>query len=99
MDTKVSVLLLIACSSTFSPALGSDHTDDYMFSTTLNQDPEYVLHWSVDLEEEEIRFAMDVDSSGWIGLGISENNQMTDSDVITAWIDNQGDVQLQVSRK
>ena len=96
MGTK-GILLLTAFLFTLSPVLGSDNTDDYMFSTTLNQDPEYVLHWSVDLEEEEVRFALEVESTGWIGLGISENGQMIGSDVFTTWIDDQGEVQLQVS--
>ena len=72
--------------------------DKYSFSMVLNHDPSYVLHWSVDVTSREVSFAVNASSRGWVGLGISKTGQMIGSDVATAWIDDIGKAQLQVTR-
>lgn len=67
----------------------------YSFHLTLNERPRYMLYWSVDLAKKEVSFAVDVNALGWVGLGLSKNGQMIGSDVVTAWITDDGMPQLQ----
>lgn len=76
---------------------GSDLHAKYSFSVVLNHDnPSYILHWSVNLNTKEVSFAINSSSQGWVGLGLSKTGQMIGSDVVTAWIDDNGEPQLQV---
>lgn len=60
-------------------------------------DADYILHWNVDMQNEEITFAVNVSTTGWVGFGISPNGQMPGSDVVIGWVDNSGQVFFQVS--
>lgn len=99
MTTAVSIAILAAV---LAVCWGDHPIDDgglhanYSFSTILNHDPSYVLQWSVDLSKEEVSFAVNVSSQGWVGFGLSRNGQMIGSDVVTAWITDRGQPQLQV---
>lgn len=89
-------VILAALLTVAQSDLSSHLQDEYSFSMVLNHNPSYTLHWSVDVDREEVRFAVDADSQGWVGLGLSRTGQMIRSDVVTAWIDNDGKAQLQV---
>ena len=69
---------------------------EYRFSAVLADD-DYTLHWNVDLEGKEISFAINVLTTGWVGFGISPNGQMPGSDVVIAWVDDNGQVSFNVS--
>ena len=73
-----------------------DLNTEYRFHTNL-ADAEYVLHWNVDMQNEEITFAVNVSTTGWVGFGISPNGQMPGSDVVIGWVNNSGQVFFQVS--
>ena len=49
------------------------------------------MYWSFDSEMETISFAVRVQTTGWIGFGLSPNGQMPGSDVIIGWVDDNGD--------
>ena len=69
---------------------------DYPFKMALNSDPSYEVHWEVDLEKEEVRFAVNASSRGWVGFGLSRTGQMIGSDVVIGWQDEKGEFQMQV---
>ena len=101
MDTKIGVLMVALCSA-LANAGHPDHDvspTDYPFNLTLSEEPHYTVHWGVDKKNEKIRFALNVemDRVGWIGFGLSKKEEMVNSDVVTVWIDPNGQVQLQVS--
>ena len=59
-------------------------------------DPLYQLHWNVT--GHRINFAVRVETSGWVGFGISPTGLMLDSDVVMGFVDNNTQVAtLQVS--
>jgi hypothetical protein len=95
MLKNISLLIAAIILASAEGDHGSLH-DKYHFSLLLSQDPSYMLHWSVDVSKQEASFAVNVSSQGWVGLGLSRNGQMIGSDVVTAWIDDGGEAQLQV---
>ena len=72
------------------------HESDYDFHKTLDSAGKYELYWSFDLEQENISFAVRVQTTGWIGFGLSPNGQMPQSDVVIGWVDENGQGYLQV---
>ena len=79
--------------------LGSHElSKEYNFSAELAGD-DYILHWTADRTSEEIRFAVNVSTTGWVGFGLSPNGQMPDSDVVIGWVafDNDSQVTFHVS--
>ena len=69
--------------------------DAYPFSAVLsanqNGDPIYTLYWNFTVPDETIRFAVNVATDGWVGLGISPNGGMTNSDVAVGWVNDNGE--------
>ena len=56
----------------------------------------YKMFYSYDTESSILRIAVLVQTTGWIGLGISPNGQMPGSDVVMGWVDRSGQALLQV---
>ena len=98
MQIKMQILtstafILLLCSF----ALGRQAlSQKYKFSAQLSGD-DYVLYWSANLESNQIEFAVNVSTTGWVGFGLSPNGQMPGSDVVIGWVDNIGKVTFHVS--
>ena len=86
----ISLFLALSCCAT---AL---HEGEYDFHETLDPAGNYELSWSFDLEQKNISFAVRVQTTGWIGFGLSPNGQMPNSDVVIGWVDDNGRGYLQV---
>ncbi len=83
-----AVFLIIAYASA---SLGARNlSQDYRFFATLDQDEMYELFWNFDLDVETISFAVRVNTTGWVGFGLSPNGQMPGSDVVIGWVDSEG---------
>ena len=75
----------------FGLAAGDHHLADYPFRVTLNTEERgglYQLFWRFDNEAETIEFAVRVQTTGWVGFGLSPNGQMPNSDVVIGWVEN-----------
>ena len=46
----------------------------------------YELYWNFNNDAETISFVVRVQTSGWVGFGLSPNGQMPDSDVVIGWV-------------
>jgi len=57
----------------------------YERSEYLDDDNKYKLYWTADRENQEIHAAVEVETAGWVGLGISEGG-MIGSDVLIGWV-------------
>ena len=57
----------------------------------------YTLHF--DVQAENIRFAVNVSTTGWVGLGLSPTGGMANSDVVIGWVNGNGQAFLQVYMK
>ncbi len=99
MEAALVVSLMLACYCALVPAaLGAhDLSQDYRFSAYLDNDQTYQLFWNFDLEAKTIAFAVQVETSGWVGFGVSPNGQMPGSDVVIGWVDDNGDTFFHVS--
>ena len=62
----------------------------YSRSAVLDDEGKFVLYWnvSVDANKENgvIRFAAEVETVGWVGLGLSPTGAMVDSDSVIGWV-------------
>ena len=71
----------------------------FPFSATLAKDssgqPIYELQWSFDVVQQTITFNVLVNTTGWVGFGLSRDGGMIGSDVVTGWVNSTG-VYLQV---
>ena len=82
----------LLCVLTLLPLVLGTHdlSGRYPFSRTLydrNGDT-YVLHWNFSTADRTIAFAVNVSTTGWVGLGISPNGGMVNSDVVIGWVSN-----------
>ena len=67
----------------------------YRFNVQLSDS--YTIYWTFDIETKYIQFAIRVQTTGWVALGLSPNGQMPRSDVVIGWVNNNGTVFFQVS--
>ncbi|XP_019849476.1 PREDICTED: DBH-like monooxygenase protein 1 homolog [Amphimedon queenslandica] len=75
-------LLSFACS-----AHDNNLEEEYTFHRELDPSGRFVLYWRFNLSTETIHFAVDVETEGWVGFGISPTGRMPGSDVVMGWID------------
>ncbi|CAG2101817.1 unnamed protein product [Medioppia subpectinata] len=61
-----------------------------MHSITLDPHNKYQLKWFFDDHKQRITFNAMVETTGWVGFGISPNGGMTGSDLVIGWIDEHG---------
>ena len=88
-----ALVVLFAFALSFASS-AHDLSDIYPFKTTLNTEADgglYELFWNFDHDTETISFAVRVQTTGWVGLGISPNGQMPNSDVIIGWVTDDGE--------
>ena len=77
------------------PALveGAYDTSSYHHMVALDDD--YVVHWTANHETETLQVLMKARTSGWVGFGLSPSGTMPGSDVITAWVNDDGTAFIQ----
>ena len=71
-------------------------SEQYTYNVQLDNEGRYKMFYSYDTELSTLRIAVLVQTTGWIGLGISPNGQMPGSDVVMGWVDRSGQALLQV---
>jgi hypothetical protein len=77
----LKILLIASLSSLFS-----------CWDGTLDvwKDGFYIFNWNINKTSGEIIFNLDVATSGWVGIGISKDGSMSNSDIIMGYIDKRG---------
>ena len=78
--TKVLSFLCFLCS------LNADWVDEFEHNTFMDLNENFRVFWTV-LNDSFIEFGLQVNTKGWIGIGISLNGLMANSDVMIGWID------------
>eukprot|EP01084_Bolivina_argentea_P213885 363148_1 len=61
--------------------------NEFAHNTFLDAEGKYRLYYTPLDNDQQIEIGIEVESIGWIALGISENGQMLNSDIILGWID------------
>ena len=97
----VSTALLLSFAAVCSFAV-HDIPDRYDFGLSLqfNGQPgatTFKFFYKYDRTNQTLKMAVKVLSLGWVGIGFSRNQFMTDSDVAIGWVDSSGRGYLQVS--
>ena len=95
---QISFLLtaiLVGVSGQFCPNADPTLSSNYENCKVLSSN-NYELYWTYVPATSEIRFAARVRTTGWVGLGISPNGGMKDSDMAIGWIDGVGTAVLNV---
>ena len=91
-------LVLLAC--TLSLSRCAHDFSSYQFKAILNTAENgglYELYWNFNNDAETISFAVRVQTTGWVGFGLSPNGQMPDSDVVIGWVTDDGETVFHVS--
>ena len=91
-------LAIVVALSLFALTVSGAHdlSQEYRFSATLDFSGKYELYWNYNLGAQIISFAVRVQTTGWVGFGISPNGGMVDSDVVIGWVEGDGAVQFKV---
>ena len=96
---KIAVqLLVLTCALNLAWCVHD--LSSYPFKATLNTAENgglYELYWNFDNDAENISFAVRVQTTGWVGFGLSPNGQMPDSDVVIGWVTDDGETVFHVS--
>ena len=95
---EMQILLVLGCA--LSVAWCAHDLSSYPFKITLNSAENgglYELYWNFDNAKETISFAVRVQTTGWVGLGLSPNGQMPNSDVVIGWVTDGGETVFHVS--
>lgn len=89
------VLLLSLCLVCYKSAAVADLMSEFDHNAVLDTHEKMKLYWSTDLDAKIIYFAMEAVSTGWVGLGFSENGAMIGSDVVIGWVkDGKGNLKV-----
>ena len=88
---KMSVLFQISFSillSTIS-SINGELKDDYDHFAYLDVEEKYKLFWSVKSADQSIHFAAQVNTTGWVGFGISKGlaGNMVGADLVIGGVD------------
>jgi hypothetical protein len=89
---QISFLLtaiLVGVSGQFCPNADPTLSNTYENCKVLSSN-NYELYWTYVPANSEIRFAVRVRATGWVGLGISPNGGMKDSDMAIGWVNSGG---------
>ena len=60
--------------------------NEFEYHIYLNEHKTYQLFWT-HIDNETIEIGISVQTNGWIGMGLSQNGQMVNSDIIVGWVD------------
>jgi hypothetical protein len=64
-------------------------SDEYEFDVELDSD-NYIIHWRI--EDDIIRMAMEVKTTGWVAIGFDPEVRMKGADMVIGWVDSEDEV-------
>ena len=75
-------------------------TTEYDHAAYLDPEEDFKLYWSVKDTDKSMHFAVEVNTTGWVGFGISAglSGSMKGADMVVGWVDSQGKGHLQVCK-
>ena len=97
VNTLLSALLVAHLQTTQGGI--HDLSATYRFSATLDPNGQYEVYWNYNLTAGTISFAVRVQTTGWVGFGLSPNGQMPGSDVVIGWVDCNGGMHFHARKR
>jgi len=91
-STGVTVAQVLLFLAVFHSTVCTDLFSEYALHAVLDAEKKMTLLWNIDWEAESVSFAVEAETTGWIGFGFSPGSgQMIGSDVVIGWVkDNKG---------
>jgi len=84
-------LVLLLCLTALHSLSSADLLTEFAHHAVLGSQEKMKLYWTVDWDAEAVSFAVEADTTGWVGFGFSGSGQMAGSDVVIGWVkDNKG---------
>ena len=100
MKLHVAVLLfatLKCCQVAF--AIGGNLLVEYTNSAALDAAEKVKLYWSVDWNAKSVSFAVEAQTTGWVGFGISAGRgRMRGADIVIGGVTDEGKQYFKVSQ-
>ena len=78
-----------------SAHLHEDLADRYSNFKLLSS-PSYELYWDVDEPSGNLSLVVCVNTTVWVGFGVSPNSGMPNLDIVMGWVEDDGTVVFQV---
>ena len=81
-------------------AAAADLSKIYSHHAVLDPEEKMKLYWTVDWDGKSVSFAVEAETTGWVGFGISSGNgRMVGSDLVIGWVkDGQGYLKVKISQ-
>ena len=68
-------------------ASAADLSSEFAHHAVLDPKELMKLYWTVNWNNETVSFAVEAETTGWVGFGFSSGNgQMVGSDVVIGWV-------------
>ena len=85
-------LIFLLCLAAFYSTVNADLFSEYAHHAVLDPEEKMKLFWTVDWDAETVSFAVEAETTGWVGIGFStRSGRMVGSDVVIGWVkDNKG---------
>ena len=85
-------LVFVLYLATLYSSVSADLFAEYAHHAVLDADEKMKLFWTIDWDAETVSFAVEAETTGWVGFGFStRSGQMIGSDVVIGWVkDNKG---------
>lgn len=80
----------------FLVILVSDYGAGFEWQHSAVLDNNFLVLWTPG--ERDVTFEVQVKTLGYIGLGFTRDDRRAGTDIVIGWVDNNGQVHLQVSR-
>lgn len=93
MRLYVAFLFIFACSTVTAATL----KESYDHFVSLDENEKYMMYWTMNDATKVINIAVAVQTTGWVGFGISPyTGRMPGSDTVIGWVNSNGTAFLQV---
>lgn len=80
-------LLVLIAISALIPASVADLSAEFAHEAVLDTMEKMKVFWTVNWEDKTVSFAVEAETTGWVGFGISSGNgNMAGSDVVIGWV-------------
>ncbi|XP_066938677.1 DBH-like monooxygenase protein 1 [Macrobrachium rosenbergii] len=70
--------------------LTEDASADFRNKQVLDPEEKFSVQWTVYWQEQVIMMKMVAETRGWVSLGLSPSGKVTGADLITGWVDGEG---------
>ena len=92
-------LIFLLCLAALHSTANADLFSEYAHNAVLDPEEKMKLFWTIDWDAETVSFAVEAETTGWVGFGFSTGSgRMVGSDIVIGWVkDNKGYLAVRVT--